>query len=98
MGRRPILLSTGRLILLSMGVLVSFAAPRRRGGRRRFIEDAMQVPLIAPLFDGAIDVVGDVHGEFGALRATLVFCARVWCSAREFGVLRASLVLCVRVW
>ena len=61
----------GRPILLSMGVLVSFAAPRRRGGRRRFIEDAMQVPLIAPLFDGAIDVVGDVHGEFGALRALL---------------------------
>ena len=71
MGRRPILLSMGRPILLSMGVLVSFAAPRRRGGRRRFIEDAMQVPLIAPLFDGAIDVVGDVHGEFGALRALL---------------------------
>ena len=58
-------------ILLGMGVLVAFAAPRKRGGRRRFIEDAMQVPLIAKLFDGAIDIIGDVHGEIGALRALL---------------------------
>ena len=57
-------------ILLGMGLLGA-AAPRKRGGRRRFIEDAMQVPLIAPLFNGAIDVIGDVHGEFGALRALL---------------------------
>ena len=58
-------------ILLGMGVLMAFAAPRKRGGRRRFIEDAMQVPLIAKLFDGAIDIIGDVHGEIGALRALL---------------------------
>ena len=58
-------------ILLGMGVLVAFAAPKKRGGRRRFIEDAMQVPLIAKLFDGAIDIIGDVHGEIGALRALL---------------------------
>ena len=55
-------------MLLGVGVLVS---ARKQGGRRRFAKDTMQVPLIAPLFDGAIDIIGDVHGEIGALRALL---------------------------
>lgn len=31
----------------------------------------MKLPLVQSLFDGPIDIVGDVHGEIDALRSLL---------------------------
>ena len=80
------------MMRLALGVfgcaLLSFVVAKRRGGRRRYIEEATaleqqepslprpqplppQHPLIAPLFRGPIDIVGDVHGESGALHVLL---------------------------